>query len=82
MLCPYCKSENTSVVDTRPLKTANITRRRHICHVCDTRFTTYELVREEFTEYVNGIKQFIREDLTNVINEGIDNIMFPLVDRK
>ncbi|MSQ49230.1 MAG: transcriptional repressor NrdR [Betaproteobacteria bacterium] len=44
MRCPYCSSEDTQVVDTRPNEDANVTRRRRKCPQCDKRFTTYERV--------------------------------------
>jgi transcriptional repressor NrdR len=44
MKCPYCASENTRVIDSRPADDNNSIRRRRLCDVCDKRFTTYEKV--------------------------------------
>lgn len=44
MKCPYCGSEDTGVVDTRPVEENNSIRRRRECNGCKKRFTTYEKV--------------------------------------
>lgn len=44
MKCPYCGSEDTGVVDTRPVEENNSIRRRRECNSCKKRFTTYEKV--------------------------------------
>ncbi|MGN0426685.1 MAG: transcriptional regulator NrdR [Agathobacter sp.] len=44
MKCPYCSSENTRVIDSRPADDNNSIRRRRMCDDCGKRFTTYEKV--------------------------------------
>ncbi len=44
MKCPYCGSENTRVVDSRPADDNYSIRRRRLCDDCRKRFTTYEKV--------------------------------------
>ena len=44
MRCPYCKSGDTKVIDTREAGDTEITRRRRECLKCEKRFTTYERV--------------------------------------
>ena len=44
MKCPYCKHENTRVIDSRPAEENNSIRRRRICDECGKRFTTYEKI--------------------------------------
>ncbi len=44
MKCPYCKSEETAVIDTRVSEDGQSIRRRRECESCDKRFTTYERV--------------------------------------
>ncbi len=44
MRCPYCGSENSRVVDSRPAEDGNSIRRRRACDECGKRFTTYEKV--------------------------------------
>lgn len=42
MRCPYCKHQETKVLETR--ETENNTRRRRECLKCEKRFTTYEQI--------------------------------------
>lgn len=42
MLCPYCKHEETKVLDKRETPDLKSTRRRRSCLKCEKRFTTYE----------------------------------------
>lgn len=44
MKCPYCKSDETAVIDTRVSEDGQSIRRRRECESCDKRFTTYERV--------------------------------------
>lgn len=44
MKCPYCNSENTRVIDSRPSDDNNSIRRRRQCDECSRRFTTYEKI--------------------------------------
>ncbi len=44
MKCPYCGSENTRVMDSRPVEEDNSIRRRRMCDGCSKRFTTYEKI--------------------------------------
>jgi len=46
MLCPFCKNEETRVVDSRVVKDTAAIRRRRACDRCERRFTTYERVDE------------------------------------
>ena len=42
MKCPYCSSDNTRVIDSRPADDNYSIRRRRLCDDCGKRFTTYE----------------------------------------
>ena len=44
MKCPYCGTDDTKVIDSRPAEENNAIRRRRQCEVCKKRFTTYEKV--------------------------------------
>lgn len=46
MRCPYCKSNNDKVIDSRTSGEADVIRRRRECLECGGRFTTYEKVGE------------------------------------
>ena len=41
MKCPFCSSDNTRVIDSRPADDNNSIRRRRLCDECGKRFTTY-----------------------------------------
>jgi len=44
MLCPYCASVESTVLESRDADDGRATRRRRECVVCSKRFTTYERV--------------------------------------
>ena len=44
MKCPYCKTDDTGVVDSRLSDDGDSVRRRRECQECGKRFTTYERV--------------------------------------
>jgi transcriptional repressor NrdR len=46
MRCPFCKSDDTKVTDSRATDDGNAIRRRRECQQCGRRFTTYEMVEE------------------------------------
>ena len=46
MRCPNCDATDNRVVDTRTSKGGRAVRRRRECSVCETRFTTYEVVED------------------------------------
>jgi transcriptional repressor NrdR len=75
MRCPYCKAEDTRVVDSRDVNNGESIRRRRECNACERRFTTYERVeapalivvkrdgrREEFSP--EKLRQKLRVALT------------------
>ena len=69
MLCPFCKTGDTSVVDSRPTEDGTAIRRRRTC-TCGERFTTFERVqfRELTIVKKNGRKSiFDREKLSKSI---------------
>jgi transcriptional repressor NrdR len=43
-VCPFCKSEDTRVIDSRFARDQQAIRRRRCCNICNRRFTTYERV--------------------------------------
>lgn len=42
MKCPYCKNEETKVLDSRETSAGQVVRRRRECLKCSGRFSTYE----------------------------------------
>ena len=68
MICPFCKSDDDSVIDSREADSGAAVRRRRECNQCKRRFTTYE--RVERTERLTVVKR----DGSRVPFNG-DNIM-------
>ena len=46
MRCPFCKEEDSRVIDSRSADDGNTIRRRRECTTCGKRFTTYETVEK------------------------------------
>ena len=42
MVCPFCNTEDTAVIDSRKNSEGTSIRRRRKCPECNSRFTTYE----------------------------------------
>ncbi|MEY4119507.1 MAG: transcriptional repressor NrdR [Planctomycetota bacterium] len=55
MICPFCKADDDSVIDSREADGGAAVRRRRECNLCKRRFTTYE--RVERTERLIVIKR-------------------------
>ena len=52
MNCPFCKSEDTQVIDSRVSDEGDSIRRRRKCVACNKRFTTYETVELRMPQVV------------------------------
>ena len=68
MKCPFCSSDNTRVIDSRPADDNNSIRRRRLCDDCGKRFTTYEKV--ETIPLIVIKKDNIREQYDRAKIEG------------
>ena len=42
MICPFCRHDDSRVVDSRPAEEGTLIRRRRECTSCGRRFTTSE----------------------------------------
>lgn len=98
MLCPYCKSTTTSVIDKRDNEHDPITRRRRECESCKRRFTTYERVENIDLEVEKrsgkfepfnrsklrvGIFHAVRKQITEEkLDEIVDQIELELSQRR
>ncbi|PIR62591.1 MAG: transcriptional regulator NrdR [Candidatus Pacebacteria bacterium CG10_big_fil_rev_8_21_14_0_10_42_12] len=66
MKCPYCDTDETSVIDSREAEDQTTIRRRRRCSVCEKRFTTYERIEGIELKVLkkDGVKEdFSREKL-------------------
>ncbi len=52
MKCPFCKSDETQVIDSRESDDGDSIRRRRKCVACSKRFTTYETVELRMPQVV------------------------------
>ena len=88
MQCPYCKSTDSEVVETRVSEDGTNIRRRRTCVKCGKRYTTYERIENVtliVTKRDGKREQFDREKLrtgivracgkTTVSVEQINNIV-------
>ena len=92
MRCPFCSNEDTQVKDSRPTEDNTAIRRRRVCEVCGSRFTTFERIqlRDLVVMKSNGQKEnFDRDKMyrslslalrkRNVDNEKIEKIVNAIV---
>lgn len=54
MKCPFCKEDDTQVIDSRVNDEGDSIRRRRRCNSCDKRFTTYETADLRLPQVVKG----------------------------
>lgn len=52
MRCPFCKSNDDQVVDSREGEGGGVIRRRRKCKACGKRFTTYEKIEDAIRLHV------------------------------
>ncbi len=81
MKCPYCNSEDTKVIDSRPTEDGHAIRRRRGCEKCGKRFTTYEKVEESIIMIVkkDGSREaFDRGKLMNGIIRACEKRPVPV----
>ena len=52
MHCPFCKAEDTQVLDSRVSDNGDSIRRRRRCLACQKRFTTYETIELRMPQVV------------------------------
>ncbi len=64
MRCPVCDSQDSRVIDSRPLDDGRAVRRRRSCRACAHRFTTYEHVERSAPAVVkaNGSREAFDRD--------------------
>ncbi len=75
MRCPYCKNNDSRVIDSRAAEEGATIRRRRECTSCGKRFTTYEVVEKQPLMVVkqDGRREvFKREKILNGIIRACD----------
>ncbi len=71
MVCPFCKAEDTAVIDSRRNTEGSSVRRRRKCPKCDSRFTTYE--KTEIELIVEKRSGHLEEFQLEKLQKGIES---------
>ena len=66
MHCPFCKAEDTQVIDSRVSEEGDSIRRRRRCSACNKRFTTYETIELRMPQVVKQDGSRIDFDLAKL----------------
>jgi len=61
MNCPFCRHEDSRVVDSRPVEEGTLIRRRRECSECGRRFTTSETSALMIIKRSGATEPFSRE---------------------
>jgi transcriptional repressor NrdR len=61
MHCPYCRTTDTRVLDSRVADDGSSIRRRRTCSACERRFTTVELMQLTVLKRSGATEPFTRE---------------------
>lgn len=61
MHCPYCRNDDTRVLDSRVADDGGSIRRRRTCHECGKRFTTVEQMQLTVLKRSGATEPFTRE---------------------
>ena len=83
MKCPFCSSENTRVIDSRPADDNSSIRRRRLCDACGKRFTTYETVESLPIVVIkrdSSRQQFDRNKILNGMLRACEKRPVPLAE--
>lgn len=74
MKCPFCRAEDTQVIDSRVNDQANSIRRRRKCGKCEKRFTTYEHIELSLPQIIKQDakrEEFNREKLLHSMSRAL-----------
>ena len=71
MVCPFCNTEDTAVIDSRKNSEGTSVRRRRKCPKCNSRFTTYE--KTEIELIVEKRSGNLEEFQIEKLERGIEN---------
>ena len=81
MKCPFCKAEDTQVIDSRVIRDGVSIRRRRICSVCEKRFTTYEYIELSLPSVIkqDGKREdFVRDKLLHSFSRALHKRPVPI----
>ena len=75
MRCPYCKSDNDRVIDSRASADGFAIRRRRLCAECQRRYTTYERAESTPLRVIKKAgerEEFAREKLLSGLRKACE----------
>ena len=81
MKCPFCKAEDTQVIDSRVIRDGVSIRRRRSCSICEKRFTTYEYIELSLPSVIkqDGKREdFIRDKLLHSFSRALHKRPVPI----
>jgi len=79
--CPFCKADDTQVIDSRVIRDGVSIRRRRTCASCDKRFTTYEYIELSLPSVIkqDGKREdFVREKLLHSFSRALHKRPVPI----
>jgi len=70
MICPFCRHDDSRVVDSRPAEEGTLIRRRRECTACGRRFTTSETSVLLIVKRSGATEPFSREKVINGVRKA------------
>ena len=70
MHCPYCRSNDTRVLDSRVADDGSSIRRRRTCPTCEKRFTTVEQMQLTVVKRSGATEPFSREKVIRGVGKA------------
>jgi transcriptional repressor NrdR len=70
MICPFCRHDDSRVVDSRPAEEGTLIRRRRECTSCGRRFTTSETSILLIIKRSGATEPFSREKVINGVRKA------------
>ena len=73
MICPFCRFEDSRVIDSRPVEEGSSIRRRRECIQCGSRFSTQETAVLSIIKRSGATEPFSREKVINGVRKACQN---------
>ena len=73
MICPFCRHDDSRVIDSRPVEEGSAIRRRRECTQCGSRFSTQETSILAIIKRSGAAEPFSREKVINGVRKACQN---------
>jgi transcriptional repressor NrdR len=73
VICPFCRYEDSRVIDSRPAEEGSSIRRRRECTQCGARFSTQETALLSIIKRSGATEPFSREKVINGVRKACQN---------